>query len=56
MDFQDRLKSIKKRIEGNMPPAHLDIMHKATHDLEKSGTQEKVLKVGQKAPAFEVPN
>ncbi len=54
MDFQEKLKSIKKRIEGNMPPSYLKIMHKATHDLEQSGIQEKVLKVGQKAPSFEL--
>ena len=56
MDFQARLESIKNRIEGNMPPSYLKIMHQATHDLEQSGIQEKVLKVGQKAPAFELVN
>ncbi len=56
MDFQKRLESIKDRIEGNMPPAYLKIMHQATHDLEQSGIQEKVLRVGQKAPAFELIN
>ena len=56
MDFQEKLESIKQRIEGNMPPSYLKIMHKATHDLEKSGIQNKVLKVGQKAPAFELFN
>ncbi|MEO1263288.1 MAG: peroxiredoxin-like family protein [Bacteroidota bacterium] len=56
MDFQEKLEKIKKRIEGNMPPSYLKIMHQATHDLEKSGIQDKVLKVGQKAPTFELVN
>ncbi|MEM1321159.1 MAG: peroxiredoxin-like family protein [Bacteroidota bacterium] len=56
MDFQKRLDNLKNRIEGNMPPAYLEIMHKATHDLEQSGIQDKVLKVGEKAPAFELAN
>ncbi|MEL7124147.1 MAG: peroxiredoxin-like family protein [Bacteroidota bacterium] len=56
MDFQKKLESIKNRIEGNLPPAYLKIMHKATHDLEQSGITEKVLKVGEKAPSFELVN
>ena len=54
MEFQQKLESIKNRIEGNMPPSYLKIMHKATHDLEQSGIQDKVLKVGASAPAFEL--
>jgi len=54
MDFQEKLKALKNRIEGNMPPAYLKIMHKATHDLQESGIQEKVLKAGDKAPEFEL--
>ena len=56
MDFQKKLESIKNRIEGNMPPSYLKIMHQATHVLEQSGIAEQVLKVGQKAPIFELVN
>ena len=56
MTFQDRLEKIKQRIEGNMPPSYLKIMHGATHDLEASGIQEKVLKAGEKAPEFNLVN
>lgn len=56
MDFQDKLQHLKQRIEGNMPPNYLKIMHQATHDLEQSGIQERVLKVGEKAPAFNLTN
>ncbi|NRB49150.1 MAG: AhpC/TSA family protein [Saprospiraceae bacterium] len=56
MDFQEKLEKIKNRIEGNMPPSYLKIMHQATHDLEASGIQDQVLKVGQKAPDFALIN
>ena len=56
MDFQAKLESLKQRIEGNMPPSYLKIMHQATHDLEQSGIQDKVLKVGEKAPVFTLLN
>lgn len=56
MEFQERLEKIKERIEGNMPPAYLKIMHKATRDLEQSEIPSKVLKVGDQAPVFELIN
>ncbi len=56
MEFQEKLESIKKRIEGNMPPSYLKIMHKATHDLEESGIEGGVLKMGQQAPSFQMIN
>lgn len=56
MNFQERLASIQQRIEGNMSPAFLKIMHGATHELEQSGIQEKVLKVGMQAPEFTLEN
>lgn len=56
MDFQQQLEKIKNRIEDNMPPAYLDIMHRATHELQESGIQGNVLKVGDKAPVFTLFN
>ncbi len=56
MDFQKRLENLKQRIEGNMSPAYLKIMHQATHDLEQSGIQDRVLKVGAKGPSFSLVN
>ncbi|WP_430817261.1 peroxiredoxin-like family protein [Carboxylicivirga sp. RSCT41] len=56
MTFQERLASLQKRIEGSMPQRYVDIMHKATRQLKESGIQEKVLKVGDKIPDFELPN
>ncbi len=56
MTFQEKLKATKKRIEGNMAPQFLKIMHNATDSLKKSGIQDKVLKIGDKIPDFELSN
>lgn len=56
MNFQERLESIKQRIEGNMPASYLKIMHGATRALEQSGIQKKVLKVGATMPTFALLN
>lgn len=56
MTFQERLKATQKRIEGNMSPQFLKIMHDATKTLKESGIQDNVLKVGDRVPNFELPN
>lgn len=56
MDFQQQLEKIKQRIEGNMPPAYLKIMHQATEELQQSGIKDGVLRVGDKAPVFTLVN
>lgn len=56
MNFQDKLKSLIDRIEGNMPPEYVKIMHGATQDLINSGIQAGVLKVGDKMPSFTLLN
>ena len=56
MNFQQQLEKIKQRIEGKMPASYLDIMHRATKELQESGIQEQVLKVGEKAPEFSLIN
>lgn len=56
LSFAEKLEKLKDKIEGRMPEAYLNIMHKATAELEASGIQEKVLKVGQEAPNFKLKN
>lgn len=56
MDFQQQLEKLKQRIEGNMPPEYLEIMHRATQELKDSNIQDGVLKAGHKAPAFTLVN
>ncbi|WP_053404534.1 peroxiredoxin-like family protein [Persicobacter sp. CCB-QB2] len=52
MTFQEKLASLVERIEGKMPESYLEVMHGATQDLIDSGIQDKVLKVGDRAPEF----
>ena len=54
--FQERLANRKKKIEGNLAPQYLKIMHAATRNLENSGIQKKVLKVGDHFPTFLLAN
>ena len=54
--FQERLANRKKKIEGNLAPQYLKIMHAATRNLENSGIQKKVLKVGDHFPTFSLAN
>lgn len=56
MTFQNKLQQLAEKIEGSMPAENVRIMHKATDELRQSGIQEKVLKVGDTFPAFELQN
>ena len=56
MELQQSLDRLKERIEGGMPSEFVDIMHQATRDLEASGIGDDILKVGDKAPSFKLPN
>lgn len=56
MDFQDKLTRLRERIEGNLPPASVKVMHQATQALKRSGIEAQVLGIGKTAPAFFLPN
>ncbi len=56
MTLEDSLAKLKNKIEGNMPQENVAIMHQATKDLETSGIREGILKIGDKAPEFSLPN
>ncbi|NLR94337.1 peroxiredoxin-like family protein [Flammeovirga agarivorans] len=56
MELQKSLDRLKAKIEGGMPEEYVKIMHQATKDLEDSGIGEGILKVGEKAPIFSLPN
>ncbi|NRB59787.1 MAG: AhpC/TSA family protein [Winogradskyella sp.] len=56
MTLQDSLDKLKAKIEGSMPAENVAIMHQTTRDLENSGIGEGILKVGDKAPIFSLPN
>jgi hypothetical protein len=52
----DKLAETRAASAGRIPPERQAIMHRATEDLRKSGVLDRIVKVGQKAPAFELAN
>jgi peroxiredoxin len=56
MALQDKLNEYKANFEKNAPPEALEVMHRATVDLRNSGILDRALKVGDKAPEFELEN
>ncbi|MCR9249402.1 MAG: AhpC/TSA family protein [bacterium] len=56
MELQQSLDKLKERIEGSMPANYVDIMHDSTRKLEASGIGDRILKVGDQAPSFELKN
>jgi hypothetical protein len=56
MRLQDKLDDRRKNFESNAPPEKLAIMHRATNDLRLSGIMERVLKTGDRAPNFSLPD
>jgi hypothetical protein len=56
MNLKQRLEALRKAIETRIPAEAQAIMHRATDDLRRSGIVNRVVKVGQKAPTFELFN
>lgn len=56
MTLQESLDRLKEKIEASLPSEYVKIMHNATKELEDSGIGYKILKVGDKAPEFELKN
>lgn len=61
MSLQENLDAFKKNFESGGPPQNttrevIDIMHRANDELLTSGIMERVLKVGDRAPDFILPD
>ena len=61
MSLQQQLDAFKVAFESggpqyNVPRERIEIMHRATEELRRSGLAERPLKVGDLAPAFELDN
>ncbi len=54
--FQEKLRQINARVEGNLAPQFLKIMHDATDDLKASGIGKRILTKGMLYPAFNLIN
>lgn len=56
MSLKPRLEALRKASETRIPAEAQTIMHRATEDLRRSGIVNRVVKVGQKTPNFELLN
>ena len=61
MGLQQQLDAFKAAIESGGPPYNvsrerIEIMHRATEELRRSGLAERALNVDDLAPAFELDN
>ena len=56
MGLQDKLDEYKKSFLEKAPPEAVEVMQRATEDLKNSGILDKVLKAGESAPEFSLPD
>ena len=56
MGLQEKLNALRKKFEASVPKDALDIMHRATADLKKTGILENALNVGDTMPDFSLTN
>ena len=56
MALQQKLDALKKGFEAQAPKKVVEIMHRATEDLKKSGILDGTVKVGDQAPDFSLKN
>ena len=54
--FQEKLQSLKNRIEHNLTPKYHKVIKNTIKGLENSGIQKQVLKVGDPMPEVQLPN
>jgi hypothetical protein len=52
MSLQERLDNQKKQFESSATKEAVEIMHRATGDLSRSGIMDRFLREGDKAPDF----
>ena len=56
MGLQEKLSRLRKGFESQAPKEVVDVMHRATDNLEKSGILDGTVKVGDQAPDFSLKN
>lgn len=56
MSLKEELKTLQTRLEAGRAPEVVAAMHQAVADLRASDIVLKVLKVGDRAPEFALPN
>ena len=56
MTLKDELKALQTRLEAGRPPEVVAAMHRAVDELRASALAGHVLRVGDRAPEFTLPN
>ncbi|MDJ0803226.1 MAG: hypothetical protein QNI97_10155 [Desulfobacterales bacterium] len=56
MSLQDTLDAMRASFESKLPPEIVATMHQATEALLHSGIMDQVLKAGDPAPLFTLPD
>ncbi len=56
MGLREELTALRTRLEAGRPAEVLASMHRAVNELRESAAAQRILKVGDRAPAFVLPN
>ena len=56
MSLKAELKALQTRLESGRPAEVVAAMHRAVEELRASGAAGRILKAGDKAPDFVLPN
>ena len=56
MALNEELKVLRMRLEARRPPEVVATMRRAVEELRASGSPARVVKVGELAPRFTLPN
>jgi hypothetical protein len=56
MALREELKALRTRLESGRPPEVVAAMHRAIDELRTSGAAGRVLRPGDPAPRFVLPN
>ena len=56
MSLADKLAATRAASAARIPPDKAAIMDRATDDLRRSGSMDRIVKVGGTAPAFSLAN
>ena len=56
MTLKEKLDGMRNAAKQRIPEASRQVMERATEDLRRSGAVARVVKVGEPAPDFTLPN
>ena len=56
MSLKEELKALQTRLESGRPPEVVASMHRAVDELRASDIGGRVVRVGERAPEFTLPN